>query len=144
MNGQKWVTLTAVAGVVAGLFAIGAGLYAHSKQPDFGIPHFYGLYASWLSGVHILVGLGIVMLIGGLLSFKWPGVGAVIVCLAAMLGLIYTYGRGEWRWTPYLYYWWGPWVFAWLTGIFAGYFTYRNVPQIDEAPAGAPARDIGD
>ena len=49
----------------------------------------------------------IIMVIGGLLSFKWPSVGGVIVCVAAMIGLIYTYDRGQYRWTPYLYYWWG-------------------------------------
>ena len=86
-----------------------------------------------VAALGLLVGLGVIMVIGGLLSLKWPGVGAVIVCLAAMVGLIYTYGRGQYRWTPYLYYWWGPWVFAWITGILAGYFTYRTVPQIDEA-----------
>jgi hypothetical protein len=143
VNARSMATWTAIAGVVAGAFAIGAGLYAHSTHPDFGIPHFYGIYSSWLSGVHVLVGLGIVMVIGGLLSFKWPGVGAVIVCVAAMLGLIYTYGRGQYRWTPYLYYWWGPWVFAWIAGILAGYFTYRNVPQVDEALSDARPGHMG-
>ena len=74
----------------------------------------------------------IVMVIGGLLSFKWPSVGGVIVCVAAMIGLIYTYNRGQYRWTPYLYYWWGPWLFAWICGIFAGYAAYKNVPQSGE------------
>ena len=47
-------------------------------------------------------------------------------------GLIYTYNRGQYRWTPYLYYWWGPWLFAWICGIFAGYAAYKNVPQSGE------------
>ena len=95
----------------------------------FGIPQFFGIYSDYLSGVHVLVGLGVIMVIGGLLSFKWPSVGGIIVCTAAMIGLIYTYNRGQYRWTPYLYYWWGPWLFAWICGIFAGYAAYRNVPQ---------------
>ena len=66
------------------------------------------------------------MVIGGLLSFKWPSVGGIIVCVAAMIGLIYTYDRGQYRWTPYLYYWWGPWLFAWICGIFAGYAAYQQ------------------
>ena len=77
-------------------------------EPVFGIPQFFGIYSDYLSGVHVLVGLGIIMVIGGLLSFKWPSVGGVIVCVAAMVGLIYTYDRGQYRWTPYLYYWWAP------------------------------------
>lgn len=132
MKGQKMANWAAVSGIVAGAFAIGGGLYAHYKHPVFGIPAFFGFHSSWLSGVHVLVGLGIVMVIGGLLSFKWPSIGAIIVCLAAMLGLIYTYNRGQYRWTPYVYYWWGPWLFAWICGIFAGYAAYKNVPQISE------------
>ena len=92
----------------------------------FGIPQFFGIYSDYLSGVHVLVGLGIIMVIGGLLSFKWPSVGGVIVCVAAMIGLIYTYDRGQYRWTPYLYYWWAPWLLAWICGIFAGYAAYQQ------------------
>jgi hypothetical protein len=134
MKGQKYANLTAIAGIIAGAFAIGGALYARSLDPVpvFGIPQFFGIYADYLSGVHVLVGLGIVMVIGGLLSFKWPSVGGIIVCVAAMIGLIYTYNRGQYRWTPYLYYWWGPWLFAWICGIFAGYAAFKNVPQSGE------------
>jgi hypothetical protein len=132
MKGQRFANLTAIAGIVAGAFAIGGGLYAHFTAPVFGIPQFFGIASDYLSGVHVLVGLGIVMVVGGLLSFKWPSVGGIIVCTAAMLGLIYTYDRGQYRWTPYLYYWWGPWLFAWICGIFAGYAAYKNVPQSGE------------
>ncbi|MBE0527768.1 MAG: hypothetical protein IH629_00995 [Thermoleophilia bacterium] len=132
MKGQKMANYAAVTGVVAGAFAIGGALYARSIEPVFGIPQFFGIYADYLSGVHVLVGLGIVMVVGGLLSFRWPSVGGVIVCTAAMIGLIYTYDRGQYRWTPYLYYWWGPWLFAWVCGIFAGYAAYKNVPPSNE------------
>ncbi len=124
--------LAAVAGIVAGLLTLGGGLYAHHAQPSFGAPGFFALHGDWLSGVYVLLGLGTIMVAGGLLSFKWPSVGAVVVCSAAMVGLIHTYGRGQYHWLPYLYYWGGPWVFAWLAGILAGYAAYRNVPQIDE------------
>jgi hypothetical protein len=137
MSGQRWAIYAAVAGVIAGAFAIGGGLYAHSAQPDFGIPQFFGVYADYFSGVHALVGLGIVMVAGGLLTLKWPSVGAIIVCVAAMIGLIFTYDRGQYRWIPLVYYWWGPWLFAWITGILAGYAAYKNVPQIDEKLADA-------
>jgi hypothetical protein len=131
MKGQKMAVYAALAGVLAGLAAIGGGLYAHSAQPTFGIPSDY------LSGVHVLVGIGVIMVAGGLISFKWPSVGAIIVCAAAMLGLLYTYDRGEYRWLPLLYYWWGPWLLAWIAGIFAGYAAYKNVPQNDEKLADA-------
>ncbi len=123
MKGQRYANLTAIAGIVAGAFAIGGALYARSIEPVFGIPQFFGIYSDYLSGVHVLVGLGIVMVVGGLLSFKWPSVGGIIVCVAAMIGLIYTYNR--------------PWLFAWICGIFAGYAAYRNVPQSSEKLADA-------
>jgi len=137
MKGQKMAVYAAIAGILAGAAAIGGGLYAHSTQPVFGIPQFFGVYSDYLSGVHVLVGLGVVMVAGGLISFKWPSVGAIIVCAAAMVGLLYTYDRGEFRWTPLLYYWWGPWLLAWIAGIFAGYAAYKNVPQSNEKLADA-------
>ena len=132
MKGQRMAIYAAVAGVVAGIAAIAGGLYAHSAQPVFGIPQFFGIHSNYLSGVHVLIGIGVIMIVGGLLSIKWPSVGAIIVCVAAMIGLIYTYNRGQYRWTPMVYYWWGPWLFAWVAGIFAGYAAYQNVPQSSE------------
>jgi len=137
MKGQRMAVYAAIAGILAGAAAIGGGLYAHSTQPTFGIPQFFGIYSDYLSGVHVLVGIGVIMVIGGLISFKWPSVGAIIVCLAAMIGLLYTYDRGEFRWTPLLYYWWAPWLLAWICGIFAGYAAYKNVPQSGEKLADA-------
>ena len=137
MKGQRWATYAAVAGVLAGIAAIAGGLYAHSAQPAFGIPQFFGIHWAYLSGVHVLLGIGVIMIVGGLLSLKWPSVGAIIVCAAAMAGLVYTYNRGQYRWTPMVYYWWGPWLLAWLAGIFAGYAAYKNVPQSNEKLADA-------
>ncbi|HEY5169288.1 MAG TPA: hypothetical protein VIK03_07845 [Thermoleophilia bacterium] len=132
MKGQKMASWAAIAGILGGVAAIGGGLYAHSAAPVFGIPRFFGITSQYLSGVHVLIGLGVIMVIGGLLSFKWPSVGAIIVCVAAMAGLVYTFNRGQYRWTPLLYYWGAPWLFAWLCGIFAGYAAYLNVPQSSE------------
>ncbi len=137
MKGQKMANLTAITGILGGLAAIGGGLYAHSAAPAFGIPQFFGIYSQYLSGVHVLIGIGAVMVVGGLLAFKWPSVGAIIVCVAAMVGLVYTFNRGQYRWMPLLYYWGAPWVLAWICGIFAGYAAYKNVPQSDEKLADA-------
>jgi hypothetical protein len=143
MSGQRRAMYSGIAGVVAGAFAIGGGLHAHSAQPDFGVPQFFGVYASYFSGVHALLGLGVMMVAGGLLTLKWPSVGAIIVCVAAMIGLVFTYDRGEYRWIPMVYYWWGPWLFAWIAGILAGHAAFKNVPQIDEKLADArPNHDM--
>ena len=69
----------------------------------------------------------------GLISFKWPSVGAIIVCVAAIIGLVYTYDH-EWRRLPLLYYWAVPWILAWLTGIFAGYSPYQRTEPFGAAP----------
>ena len=57
-----------------------------------------------------------------------------------MVGLVYTFNRGQYRWTPLLYYWGAPWVLAWIGGIFAGYAAYQNVPQSSEKLADARTR----
>ena len=137
MNGRNWANITGVSGILGGAAAIGGGLLAHSQHPDFGIPQFFGIYSKYLSGVHLLIGLGVVMVVAGALSFKWPSVGGVVICVAAMIGLVYTYNRGQYRWTPLLYYWGIPGVFAWLAGIAAGFAAYRNVPQSNEKLADA-------
>ena len=137
MKGQKMANLTAITGILAGAAAIGGGLYAHSAQPVFGIPQFFGIYSQYLSGVHLLIGLGIVMVVGGLLASSGRASAASIVCVAAMIGLVYTFNRGQYRWTPLLYYWGIPWVLAWISGIFAGYAAYKNVPQSSEKLADA-------
>jgi hypothetical protein len=93
MSGQTSARIGAVVGILAGLAAIGGGLYAHfqSPQPVFGIPGFLFVYSDYLSGVHTLVGLGAIMVIGGLMAFKWPALGIGIVCAGAMIGLISVY-----------------------------------------------------
>jgi hypothetical protein len=140
MKGQKMAVYAAVAGIIAGAFAIGGGLYAHSTQPSFGYPRFYGIDSTYLSGVHVLVGIGVVMVVAGLISLKWPSIGGGIVCAAAMVGLVYTYNRGEYHWTPLVYYWWGPWLFAWIAGICAGLSLAKRVEQLGAQEGGAPER----
>jgi hypothetical protein len=129
MKGQNSL-LPAVLGILAGVSAVAGGLYAHSAQPSFGYAHFFGLHSQYLSAVHVLVGLGIIMILAGIAALWRPGLGSVIVSLAAVVGLIYLFDRGQYHWKPLLYYWAAPWVLAWLTGIFAGYRTFATVTPI--------------
>jgi len=140
MKGKKMAMYAAVAGIIAGGSAIAGGLYAHSAQPLFGYAQFYGIHSKYLSGVHVLVGIGVIMVVGGLISFKWPSVGAVIVCLGAIVGLIFTYNRGQYHWTPLVYYWWAPWLFAWIAGIFAGLSMSQRVQQLGAQKDGSVER----
>jgi hypothetical protein len=157
MSSQAYARIGAVVGIIGGLTAIGGGLYAHSQspQPVFGVPSFLFVYSDYLSGVHLLVGLGAVMIIGGLLAFKWPALGIAIVCAGAMFGLIATYDKGRppfmgdplrTRWMPYFYYWAAPWVLAWISGIFGGISLQKSVKQYDspapiDKPGTLPAAD---
>jgi len=142
MSSQTLTRLAAITGILAGAAAIGGGLYAHFSSPQviFGIPGFMWIKVDFASGVHQLVGFGIIMVIGGLLAFKWPALGICIVCGAAMIGLIGVYDRGRpigggdplrGRWVPYLYYWAAPWLLAWISGIFAGLSLQKSVKQYD-------------
>jgi hypothetical protein len=145
MSSQTLARIAAVLGVLAGLSAIGGGLYARSTDPQviFGIPGFLWVDVTWLSGAHQLVGLGLIMVVGGLIAFKWPTVGICIVCASAMIGLIACYDRGRpigggdplrTRWMPYLYYWAAPWVFSWVSGIFAGLALAKSTEPYGAAP----------
>jgi hypothetical protein len=142
VSSQTCARIAAAVGVLAGLAAAGGGLYAHfqSPQPVFGIPSFLFVYSDYLSGVHALVGLGVIMVIGGLLAFKWPALGITIVCAGALIGLVSVYDRGRppfmgdslrTRWMPYFYYWAAPWVLAWVAGIFGGLSLQKSVKQYD-------------
>jgi len=138
MKASTFGLYAAACGALAGLAAIGGGLYAHSVQPEFGTPGFFGL--EWdlgFSGVGMLTGMGVIMVVGGLLAFKWPSLGASIVCVAAMVGLVYTFDRGDGAWVPLLYYWAAPWLLAWLSGIFAGYALHARVEPYGNG--GSPA-----
>ncbi|HOT24091.1 MAG TPA: hypothetical protein PLB30_07485 [Thermoleophilia bacterium] len=142
MKASRFTRYAAMCGVLAGLSAIAGGLYAHAVQPEFGIPGFFG--AQWdlaFSGVGSLIAIGVVMVVGGVLSFKWPSVGASIVSVAAMVGLAYVFDRGQYRWLPLLYYWAAPWILTWLAGIFAGYALHERVEPYggEAAPAGGQA-----
>ena len=143
MKASNFGRLAAACGALAGIAAIGGGLYAHSVQPEFGTPGFFGL--GWdlgFSGVGELIGLGVVMLAGGLLSLKWPSVGASIVNVAAMIGLVYVFDRGQYRWLPLLYYWAAPWLLAWLAGIFAGHALHARVEPYGNGDAQAAKRGV--
>lgn len=128
MNASVFGRFAAACGVLAGLAAIGGGLYARSVQPEFGTPGLFGLdWGVLLAGDAVLVGAGVLMVIGGVAALRWCSVGAVVVCLAAMAGLVFTYDRGDGAWLPLLYYWAAPWLLAWISGVFAGYALHARV-----------------
>jgi len=132
--------LAAVSGIVGGLIAIGSAWYAASSDVVFGIPGFFWIKVDFASGAHQLAGFGLIMVIGGIVAFWRPALGAGIICAAALIGLLGVYDRGRpigggdplrSRWIPFVYYWAAPWVLAWIAGIFGGLYLQKTVEQYD-------------
>jgi 4-hydroxybenzoate polyprenyltransferase len=130
----------ALVGVLAGISAIAMGFYIHSAQPKLGPSwHVAGIL---VTSPRLLLGLGIVMVIGGVLTLWSPALGGLLVLASAVLGLVYCYTH-EWTRIPLLKIWALPVVLGWIAGILAGYALAKSVeaydgPADDEIPA-APA-----
>ena len=128
MKQQAIFRYAALVGVLAGVSAIAMGLYIHSAQPKLG--------SSWhLAGVlvtspRLLVGLGIVMVIGGVLTLWNPALGGLIVLVSAVIGLVYCYTH-TWTRIPLLKIWALPVILGWLAGILAGYALATSVDAYD-------------
>jgi len=127
----------ALAGFLAGVSAIAMGLYVHSAQPKLGPSwHVVGIL---VTSPRLLLGLGIVMVVGGVLTLWNPALGGLIVLVSAVLGLVYCYTH-EWHRLDLLKIWALPVILGWLAGILAGYALAKSVeaydgPAEDDVPA---------
>jgi hypothetical protein len=130
----------AIVGVLAGISAIAMGLYIHSAQPKLGPSwHVAGIL---FTSPRLLLGLGLVMIIGGVLTMWNPAVGGLIVLVSAVLGLVYCYTH-QWHRMDLLKIWALPVVLGWLAGILAGYALAKSVEAYDGAAEGdAPAAQV--
>ena len=130
----------ALAGVLAGISAIAMGLYIHSAQPKLGPSwHLAGIL---VTSPRLLLGLGIVMVVGGVLTLWNPALGGLLVLVSAVLGLVYCYTH-EWTRIPLLKIWALPVILGWIAGILAGYALAKSVEAYDgpaesDAPASPP------
>jgi len=127
----------ALVGVLAGISAIAMGFYIHAAQPKLGPSwHVAGIL---VTSPRLLLGLGIVMVIGGVLTLWNPALGGLLVLASAVLGLVYCYTH-EWTRIPLLKIWALPVILGWLAGILAGYALAKSVEAYDVPPEGdAPA-----
>ncbi|MEI6452108.1 MAG: hypothetical protein WCP98_19470 [Actinomycetes bacterium] len=127
----------AAVGVLAGVSAIAMGLYIHSAQPRLGPSwHVAGIL---ITSPRLLLGLGIVMVVGGVLTLWNPALGGLLVLVSAVLGLVYCYTH-EWHRLDLLKLWALPVILGWLAGILAGYALAKSVeaydgPAEDDVPA---------
>jgi len=137
MKGTAISKYAAAIGVLAGLSAIAMGLYIHSAQPRLGPSwHLAGIL---VTSPRLLLGLGIVMVVGGVLTLWNPALGGLIVLVSAVLGLVYCYTH-EWHRLDLLKIWALPVILGWLAGILAGYALAKSVDAYDgPAEDGLPA-----
>jgi len=131
MKGTAMRKYAAVIGILAGVAAIGMGLYIHSAQPKLGPSwHVIGIL---VTSPRLLLGVGVVMIVGGVLTLWNPAVGGVIVLAGAVLGLVYCYTH-EWTRFALLKVWAPAVILAWIAGILAGYALAQSVKAYDEPP----------
>ena len=138
MKGTAMRKYAAVIGMLAGVAAIGMGLYIHAAQPKLGPSwHVIGIL---VTSPRLLLGLGLVMIVGGVLTLWNPAIGGGIVLASAVLGLVYCYTH-EWHRFDLLKVWAPAVILAWIAGILAGYALTQSVkaydvpPVYDEEPA---------
>ena len=121
----------ALVGVLAGISAIALAFYIHSAQPKLGPSwHIVGIL---VTSPRLLAAMGVIMIIGGILTLWSPAPGGLLVLVPAVIGLIYCYNH-EWTRIPLLKIWALPVLLGWLCGILAGYALAKDVPGYDEPP----------
>jgi hypothetical protein len=121
----------AVVGVLAGVSAIALAFYIHAAQPKLGPSwHIAGIL---VTSPRLLAAMGVIMIIGGILTLWSPAAGGLLVLIPAVIGLVYCYNH-EWTRIPLLKIWATPMLLAWLAGILAGYALAKDVPAHDEPP----------
>ena len=121
----------ALVGVLAGISAIALAFYIHSAQPKLG-PSWH-IVSILVTSPRLLAAMGVIMIIGGILTLWSPAPGGLLVLVPAVIGLIYCYNH-EWTRIPLLKIWATPMLLGWLAGILAGYALAKDVPGYDEPP----------
>jgi hypothetical protein len=129
----------AVLGVLAGISAIAMGFYIHSAQPKLGPS--WDIVGILVTSPRLLLGIGIIMVVGGVLTLWSPAGGGLIVLVCAVVGLIYTYTH-EWHRIDLLWVWALPVLLGWVAGIMAGYALGRSVDAYD-GPANGTSEASG-
>jgi len=120
----------AIVGVLAGVSAIALAFYIHAAQPKLGPSWHIGIL---VTSPRLLAAMGVIMVIGGVLTLWSPAAGGLLVLFPAVVGLVYCYTH-TWTRITLLEIWATPMLLAWLAGILAGYALAKDVPAHDEPP----------
>ena len=150
MNARSWRILGAVLGVAAGAAAIGAGFYVHSVSG-------YRLGLAWHMGVvvsapRLLVAMGVVMIVGGLLTVRFAVLGGILTAASLVPGLVFAFDH-VWYRMANLHMWAAAVVLGLLSCVCAGLALQEEMvpvgaapatpPPVSPAPLGAPVVGVG-
>ncbi len=133
MNSSTYRTLGAVLGVAAGVVAIAMGFYVHRVSG-------YRLGLAWHLGVvvsapRLLVAMGVVMIIGGLLTLRFVVLGGILTALPLVLGLAFAY-QHVWYRMANLHVWAASVVLALLSCVCAGLALQQEIVPVGAEPTG--------
>ena len=137
MKASTYRILGAVLGVAAGIAAIAMGFYVHGVSG-------YRLGLAWHVGVvvsapRLLVAMGVVMIIGGLLTLRFVVPGGILTGLPLVAGLAFAY-QHEWYRLANLHVWAASVVLALLSCMCAGLALQQEIVPVGAQPVGAPPR----
>jgi hypothetical protein len=135
MSSSTYRILGAVLGVAAGVAAIAMGFYVHGVSG-------YRLGLAWHLGVvisapRLLVAMGVVMIIGGLLTLRFVVLGGILTALPLVAGLAFAY-QHEWYRMANLHVWAVSVVLALLSCVCAGLALQQEIVPVGAQPTGAP------
>jgi hypothetical protein len=140
MKASSWRILGAVLGVAAGVAAIAAGFYVHGIAG-------YRLGHAWqmgvvVSGPRLLVAMGVVMIVGGLITLRFVVAGGILTAAPVVVGLVFAYAHVDHR-MPNLHVWAAAVVLGLLSCVCAGLALQQEIVPIGAeigsvAPLAAP------
>ncbi len=150
MKAATWHVLGAVLGVAAGAAAIAMGFYVHGVAG-------YRLGPAWhmgavVSGPRLLVAMGVVMIVGGLLTLRFAVLGGILTAAPLVVGLVFSFDHADHRMAN-LHVWAAAVVLGLLSSMCAGLALQNEIvpigaapsapPQVPPAPLGTPVVGVG-
>ena len=134
MNARSWRNLAAGLGVLAGIVAIGIGLYIHSRHP-WAVGGIWRIGGVAVSAQRLLGAMGLLMIVGGLVVLRSRTVGGVLVAAAIVIALVLIYGHSYSRSTN-VRVWAAPIVLGLLSSVCAGLALEDEIVPVGAEPVG--------
>jgi hypothetical protein len=143
---RPWRLFGAGLGVAAGIAAVATGVYVHGAA-GYRLGLAWQIGGSVVSAPRLLVAMGVVMIVGGLLTVRYVVIGGLLTALALVPGLVFAYDHVWYRMAD-LHVWAAAVVLALLSCVCAGVALQRQIVPVGavplEAQRGAPADELGE